>query len=275
MKRIYTFFALMVASVAASAQLAVDSNGNIALKGNHNSSYSVTLDASNRQPFYVKSKNFTGGTWSNAITSFSEPYDNRFGVGVHGMVYNYAQNGQSGRAFGVLGRAGYATNGYNYGVYGTLYNRETQKLDIFLGEETRGSRVCIMSLDDDGENYYVTDERTGNPLFPYSIPPINCSVCISKPGYIPFVFYLYNSEIIQNEIIEGPAFCISNGIQIGKDVTDTKPHGPVSLERGNMMVYSPNGVSINNSFEAKIGCTLNIEPTSENILTLISIGNQE
>lgn len=120
MKRIYTFFALMVASVAASAQLAVDSNGNIALKGNHNSSYSVTLDASNRQPFYVKSKNFTGGTWANAITSFSEPSGDRFGVGVHGMVYNYAQDGQSGRAFGVLGRAGYATNGYNYGVYGTL-----------------------------------------------------------------------------------------------------------------------------------------------------------
>lgn len=156
-----------------------------------------------------------------------------------------------------------------------LYNRETQKLDIFLDQEDQGSRICIMSLDDDGESYYVTGEGTGNPLFPYSIPPINCSVCISKPGYIPFVFYLYNSEIIQNEIIEGPAFCISNGIQIGKDVTDTKPHGPVSLERGNMVVYSPNGVSINNSFEAKIGCTLNIEPTSENILTLISIGNQE
>jgi hypothetical protein len=104
----------------------------------------------------------------------------------------------------------------------------------------------------------------------YETPASDFSVCVTKPGCIPLCFYLYNSGNIQNELIKGPAFCLSSDVHIGKNVTSIKPQGAVSLEQGQMEILCPDGATIHDSFDVKIGCNLNITPDSGSRITLIS-----
>lgn len=120
MKKIILTMAMTIAAFNVNAQINLDADGNIAMKGGFNTDYAVTLVAGNRKPMIVQSQNLTGSTWANALTGLSIPTSSTWGAGLTGMSTNSAQNGTMGRSFGVLGCAGNATNGYNYGVYGLL-----------------------------------------------------------------------------------------------------------------------------------------------------------
>ena len=61
--------------------------------------------------------------------------------------------------------------------------------DAYNDQETRDKlRVCVMSLGDGGHSYYWT-QNVGHISSDWiEIPPIDCSVCITQPGFKPKVF---------------------------------------------------------------------------------------
>ena len=122
-------------------------------------------------------------------------------------------------------------------------------------------KVCVMSLNDFGESYYVINESSLDQLF-VDVPVGNdYSVCVTRPGYRPFVINCYNSGYIQNDTIADYSVCYSDNLQIGRNVTNAKPYGTVSIENDAVLkIYSNNGVTIQNSFEVKQGATLEIRP---------------
>lgn len=122
--------------------------------------------------------------------------------------------------------------------------------------------VHIMSLDDDGDTY---DEKyTYYDDSWLIIPDVNCSVCITHPGNIPYVINFIFSDKIQNQTLIGnKTFCISNNLNVGKDVNNLKPEGPVIIEKGKTYMFNSKGTIIKNSFMVKKGATLEIKPQGQ------------
>lgn len=125
-------------------------------------------------------------------------------------------------------------------------------------------RVCIMSLSDDGESYYERCIARGSANCHYELPPVSCSVCITKPGYVPFTFIVNRDGYIQNETLETEnRLYIADVLNIGRNVTSEKPYGPVTIQSGSVDFIGINKVYIKNDFEVKKGATLNINPKEE------------
>lgn len=129
------------------------------------------------------------------------------------------------------------------------------------------TKICIMSLEDQGLSYYETVEIGYNqyPTYGYcfdSLPPNHdYSICFTSPGYKPYIINLYNSGTIQNDSIANDAILWSNQAMIGRDVTTTKPQGPVVVEEGDIFIKAPQGTTIKNNFTLKKGATLTIDPS--------------
>ena len=136
--------------------------------------------------------------------------------------------------------------------------------DAYYDQETRDKlRVCVMSLGDGGHSYYWTQNLGHIRSDWIEIPPIDCSVCITQPGFKPKVFNILRSGYLQNEILEGETYCISNTLTAGRDVTNLKPQGNVVIKNGSAKFFSPNGTTIQNYFEVQKGATLIIDPSGE------------
>lgn len=112
----------------ASAQLEVDTNGNVGIKATPTTSYALRLvDGSNttgtisvnRDPCSVPN---TGQQWSMGIFSRAAHTREFYSFGVRGHATSSAYNVSigAGRCFGVYGQGYGATEGYNYGVYGCI-----------------------------------------------------------------------------------------------------------------------------------------------------------
>lgn len=133
MKKFFVIAITLVCGIACSAQLRVNKNGNVSIQTSNTPLSSLTLcgegdstynihSSSNNRGIYCRVFSCTKDTWANAAEYKSvvgtQPF---FCVGVKGDATSYSQNEfNMGRAFGVFGEAGYATNGYNYGVFGRL-----------------------------------------------------------------------------------------------------------------------------------------------------------
>lgn len=115
-----------------SAQLKVDPNsGNVAIKTTATPLSSLSIGGAGLSNFNVYSKSAkcgiyctttgNGDNWGNAGEFYNTGKNNNFIVGVRGEIGPV--NGQDldrGRSFGLFGKAGYATSGWNYGVYGQV-----------------------------------------------------------------------------------------------------------------------------------------------------------
>lgn len=118
MKKKYLLTLLLIASLTVRAQINVNANGDVAIKGPFKPNTALTIYTDEKALNCVLVNG--GQTWDTALESFSEASGNSFGVAINGTSYKMSNNGSVGRAYGVIGRAGYATSGYNYGVYGQL-----------------------------------------------------------------------------------------------------------------------------------------------------------
>lgn len=133
MKKKFTLVVLIIQTTCVCSQLRVFPSGNVALGttsvnplsrltlgGNGNSSYNLYIDDSNNGMFCRT----VGGnkTWRyGANMSSIVGNDKTFFVGVSGnAVSSDGTDYNNGRAFGVIGTAGNATSGWNYGVFGRL-----------------------------------------------------------------------------------------------------------------------------------------------------------
>lgn len=125
--------------------------------------------------------------------------------------------------------------------------------------------ICIMSLEDNGESFYtiIPHVAIGTVL---NLPPgHDYSVCATQPGFKPFLLNVYRRGFVQNDTIANESLVWSNQAMIGRDVTTTKPQGPVVVEKDQMTIKAPNGVTIKNNFTLKKGASLVIDPTIQYI----------
>ncbi|MDD2525721.1 MAG: tail fiber domain-containing protein [Bacteroidales bacterium] len=134
MRKLILFIVVLMLSSTAFAQLRVASNGNVAINlastvtplspltigGGGYAASKVDIVRELSSAYYTRSR-IAGTFYSSWIMPFLGENDIRTGlwyVGVKGA--SESDTLQRGRAFGVLGAASNASNGYNYGVFGTV-----------------------------------------------------------------------------------------------------------------------------------------------------------
>lgn len=117
MKRVlFVIITITCMPTAARAQLLVNSDGNVHIS---NIEHFDTLSVPDGTRLYVTRKGTAN--WGTCLYAQSNNDLTAYSVGVRGEALhpsNYPQ--YFGRAYGVMGIAGHANNGYNYGVYGEL-----------------------------------------------------------------------------------------------------------------------------------------------------------
>ena len=116
-------------------------------------------------------------------------------------------------------------------------------------------KICVASADDMGDSYYAV--RNGMSATFTNLTD-EYSICITKTGYVPYVAKCGNTVYMQNESINGDYEVFSNQTIAGSNVTTNKPSGPVEINKGNTIIKSTNGVTINDSFEVKNGASIEI-----------------
>lgn len=133
MKVSLSIILLIAVPLAASAQLKVYSNGKVNI--NCDSQMSMT-DLSVGQEYHPN----WYSDYQNGIRSKVDISNGNYNIGVWGdATYDYNIN--SGRSYGVMGLAGFSTNGYNYGVFGKLYG--SQNGAGVFGSYYNSMGVCI------------------------------------------------------------------------------------------------------------------------------------
>ena len=117
-------------------------------------------------------------------------------------------------------------------------------------------RICVSSVSDYGDSYYevVDNTNTGNFINITN----DCYLCITKPGYIPYIARVGPSVYLQNESVVRDLYVFSDNSYAGSDVTTEKAQGPVIIEKGKVTNRSSNGVFIKNDFEVKLGAEIEI-----------------
>lgn len=136
MKKTFIFIQLLIICSTANAQLKVVSSGNIAIgdtaivplsnltiNDNGDSTY-VAYMVGKTHGLFSRRINLINSDWTHwgyGIEGRSDNDNTRFSVGVKASAITIGNvNSNGNRAFGVFARAGYATNGYNYAVFGDL-----------------------------------------------------------------------------------------------------------------------------------------------------------
>ena len=134
MKRRVLFIAMMVlCTLSASAQLLVDSLGNIGIKAgdsivkstlsiNHigDNTYDVYVRSAKTNGMYIKNTNnsYLGSSYGLNVYNTANHRGSTITYGVYSEVRNAMGNISSGNTFGVFGQA--SLGQYNYGVFGNL-----------------------------------------------------------------------------------------------------------------------------------------------------------
>ncbi len=132
MKKAFILAMACWASVAVSAQLIVNPNGNVAVKSEETplSALSVngeglargemSVTSNGRDPVIVeRSGTPENYDWGHAVEANNLVVPSIFNVGVRGNAHSI-EGISGGRAYGVYGTAGNTSDGYNYGVFGSL-----------------------------------------------------------------------------------------------------------------------------------------------------------
>ena len=129
MKKQLLLFIFIWATYSVSAQINTNSDGDVAIKGGFKPGYGLSVVAS-KNPIIGVHENGTM-TWQNGIEGHTRPESSAMGVGLLGTAYNKTHTGTQGRYMGVLGQAGYATSGYNYGIFGQLYDTQYNGAGVY------------------------------------------------------------------------------------------------------------------------------------------------
>ena len=149
--------------------------------------------------------------------------------------------------------------------YRDLYFDENGTFNVKFTHEAP-TRICIMSIDDNGENTYeiIDFEINQYPGDGYAFDlshDHDYSICFTRPGFKPYIINLYYTGTIQNDIIANDAVLWSDQAKVGYDVDSNKANGPVVIEKGDVFIKAPQGTTIKSHFTLKKGATLTIDPT--------------
>lgn len=113
--------------------------------------------------------------------------------------------------------------------------------------------LCISSTNEETNFYSIMDNVSHIVL---NNLPEEYYVCVTKPGYIPFVCTAGENIYIQNETLSDYNLFISKEIQIGSNVTSIKSKGPVTIISGRTDIKAKNDVILKNNCEVKKGAEL-------------------
>ena len=100
-----------------------------------------------------------------------------------------------------------------------------------------------------------------NNTFTIAAPSVNCYFVINKHNYIPYIIkYDKTSHYVQNETFNHDVFYASSPLNIGSNVTNSKPFGDVVVKKGHTLSIKGNvEVTIKNGFNVEKGAVLDIK----------------
>ena len=127
---------------------------------------------------------------------------------------------------------------------------------LYVSTGLSDCKITAMSISDNGQSLYEVHEDVSNAII--SNFSIGDGICITKPGYIPYIADFSDIVYIQNESFERQKTIWANDVCIGSDVTTSKPNGPVAVENGATTIHGKN-VIIKNDFEVKTGASFEIK----------------
>lgn len=104
---------------------------------------------------------------------------------------------------------------------------------IYINVSERGCRINIVS-----NTTGMVQSYLGNKITQY-IGDDDVSVCIDKHNYVPYIWHR-NLYIQDENIISANRVFHAENVQIGKQVTDQKPHGNVNVENSNIFIKADN-----------------------------------
>jgi len=151
-------------------------------------------------------------------------------------------------------------------------------LELWTGEQNTFEGVNISLANDsiiisvgNTEQFTVNlSDENGNLLGRYAssntnvrIPllTVNFDLAVNKHNYIPHVVHFNTRDnYIQDTIFTDNVIYLRTPLEIGNDVTTSKPNGDVILQPGaNIFISKGNGITIKNGFECKIGASFTVE----------------
>ena len=116
MKKVFFMLAIICVATTVNAQLLVNNSGNVHIS---NIEHFDTISVPDGTRLYITRNSIAN--WGTCLYARSNNDLTAYSVGVRGEALhpsNYPQ--YFGRAYGIMGIAGHAQGGYNYGVYGEL-----------------------------------------------------------------------------------------------------------------------------------------------------------
>lgn len=129
---------------------------------------------------------------------------------------------------------------------------------LSINTNVSGCTICLTSKHDAGNSYFEVVSNTSANSF--NIPlQYKYTLCITKPGYAPYLTTIYRLPYIQNETITSDVTEVSENVWIGSDVTTSLPQGPVIIESGKTTIQVDDSVTIKNNFEVQHGAEFEIK----------------
>ena len=117
-------------------------------------------------------------------------------------------------------------------------------------------QICCTNAIDDEDVYFEVWDSVRYATF--NNIPNDIKICITKTGYIPYIFTFSKAQYIQNETFTENSSIFANEVYIGSNVTLQKEQGPVYIKNGKTSIKSTKGVTIKNDFDIKRGASLDI-----------------
>jgi hypothetical protein len=132
MKKELIFMICLCCMTKAYSQLVVNQNGNVSIQSSEIPLSSLSINGAGRSDYqmalysmksgiYAEIADGIAGAWTHGSKFVNHNTGSNFWVGVRADVYpiDYVAR-NTGRSFGLFGVAGYATPGWNYGVFGRI-----------------------------------------------------------------------------------------------------------------------------------------------------------
>ena len=120
-----------------------------------------------------------------------------------------------------------------------------------------GCRFCFMDRNDNSF-YYVCDSSSTASI--QNMDGVY-QICITKPGYIPYIAIVGYDIALQNESVDYPIHVFANNKSfMGSNVNSDVCPGPVVVNnRGSLTVRSKKGTTLDKGFSVELGGTLDID----------------
>lgn len=130
------------------------------------------------------------------------------------------------------------------------------QLNVYMIEDS--CNVCLTAFSGNSLIRFELQKNTNHAIF--NNLESNYSLCITKPGRIPFIKEININSYIQNSThITDTTICSYNNTYIGSHVTTNKPEGSVTIQSGKTTIKNGNNVFINGVFEVEQGAELEIK----------------